>query len=111
MRAPTVAKAILGLFGAALIFCGVGLVAVALTIALQTRLGMPGGAAVAGIILLLPPLGWALVYRWPAPPAPTVTAESAVVALLSVVARDKPLLAILGAGLFGVAGVLLKRKR
>jgi len=115
MRLPTVAKAVLGLIGAALIFFGVAFLGAAIAVALLPRLGVAGSAAVTGLILLLPPCIWgvAAAFRDPdsLPRRSEPTVENAVVALLSRLAREKPLLAVLGATLFGAAEVLLSRKK
>lgn len=114
MRLPSAAKAVLGLIGAALIFFGVAFIGAAIAFALLPRLGIAGSAAVTGLILLLPPciFGVAAGLRRsePRPCRPDPTLESPVVTLLSILARDKPLLAVLGAALFGMAEVLRGRK-
>ena len=57
-----------------MVFFGIGLLGMALAAALVTRFGPVGGYAIAGAILLLPPLLWAVVThlsrpRKPPPPA------------------------------------------
>ena len=115
MGFPSVAKAVLGLTGAALVFFGIAFLGAALALALEPRLGVAGSAAVTGLILLLPPCIWGVAAAFGRPEdlsrrrGPTV--ESAVVTLLGSIAREKPLLAILGAAFFGAAEVLLRRKK
>jgi hypothetical protein len=115
MGFPSVAKAVLGLTGAALVFFGIAFLGAALALALEPRLGVAGSAAVTGLILLLPPCIWGVAagFRRPEylPPGPDHTVESAAVRLLHSLVRDKPLLAILGAAFFGAAEVLLRRKK
>ena len=115
MGLPSIVKAVLGLIGAALIFFGIAFLGAALALALEPRLGVAGSAAVTGLILLLPPCIWGVATALRAPdllPRRTEpTVENAIVTLLSRLARDKPLLAILGAAFFGAAEVLLRRKK
>ena len=115
MGFPSVAKAVLGLTGAALVFFGIAFLGAALALALEPRLGVAGSVAVTGLILLLPPCIWGVAAGFGRPedlsrrPGPTV--ESAVVTLLHSLVREKPLLAILGAAFFGAVEVLLRRKK
>ena len=110
-----IAKAVPVLIGAALILFGVAFLGVAIALALQPRLGGAASAAVTGLILLLPPCIWGIATAFRGPDIlsrksePTV--ENAVVTLLSRLAKEKPLLALLGATLFGAAEVLLRRKK
>ena len=109
------AKAVPALIGAALIFFGVAFLGAAIALALEPRRGVAGSAAGTGLILLLPPCIWGIATAFRGPDLlsrrsePTV--ENAVVTLLSRLAREKPLLAILGAAFFGAAEVLLRRKK
>ena len=115
MGLARIAKVVPALIGAALIFFGVAFLGVAIALALEPRLGVAGSAAVTGLILLLPPCIWgiATAFRGPdlVPRRPEPTVENAVVTLLSRLAREKPLLAVLGATLFGAAEVLLRRRK
>ena len=60
MFARISAKALLLAVAIALVFFGVGLLGLAIATALAPRFGAAGGDAIAGAILLLPPLFWAL---------------------------------------------------
>ena len=115
MGLARVAKVVPALIGAALIFFGVAFLGAAIALALEPRLGVAGSAAATGLILLLPPCIWgvATVFRGPdlLPRRPEPTVENAVVTLLSRLAREKPLLAVLGATLFGAAEILLRPKK
>jgi hypothetical protein len=115
MGLARVAKVVPALIGAALIFFGVAFLGAAIALALEPRLGVAGSAAATGLILLLPPCIWgiATAFRGPdlLPRRPEPTAENAVVTLLSGFAREKPLLAVLGAALFGAAEILLRQKK
>ena len=101
------------MIGAAMIFVGGAFWGVAIALALFPHLGWVGSAAVTGLILLLPPCIWAVVagFRSPIlrPCQPDLTSDSAAMTLLSIWVRDKPLLAVLGAALFGMAEVFLRR--
>ena len=115
MGLARVAKVVPALIGAALIFFGVAFLGAAIALALEPRLGVAGSAAATGLILLLPPCIWgvATAFRGPdtRPRQSESTVENAVVTLLSRLAREKPLLAVLGATLFGAAEILLRRKK
>jgi hypothetical protein len=115
MGLARVAKVVPALIGAALIFFGVAFLGAAIALALEPRLGVAGSAAATGLILLLPPCIWgvATAFRGPGsfPRQSEPTVENAVVTLLSRLAKEKPLLAVLGATLFGAAEILLRRKK
>ena len=110
-----VAKVVPALIGAALVFFGVAFLGAAIAFALEPRLGVAGSAAATGFILLLPPCIWGVVTAFRRPDSllrqPEPTVENAVVTLLSRLAKEKPLLAVLGATLFGAAEILLRRKK
>ena len=114
MGLARVAKVVPALIGAALIFFGVAFLGAAIAVALEPRLGVAGSAAATGLILLLPPCIWgvATAFRGPdsLPRQSEPTVENAVVMLLTRLAKEKPLLAVLGAALFGAAEILLRRK-
>jgi NhaP-type Na+/H+ or K+/H+ antiporter len=79
MFARLTAKAIFSATAIAMAFFGVGLLGMALAGTLTASLGMVGGYAVAGAVLLAPPLLWALITRLsqaskPSPPANRVHA-------------------------------------
>ena len=115
MGLARVAKVVPALIGAALVFFGVAFLGAAIALALEPRLGVAGSAAATGLILLLPPCIWGVATAFKGPDSlprqsePTV--EDAVVTLLSRLVREKPLLAVLGATLFGATEVLLRRKK
>jgi hypothetical protein len=106
------AKAVLLATGVGMAFFGVGLLGLALAISLIALFGVPGALAIAGGVLLLPPLFWAigrLVFkpRKP-PPAPT---SGIVTALLAAVAKETPWIAVIGAGIAGAADMFLNRNK
>ena len=105
--------------GSAVIWIGVGFGAFAIYLAFAPALGSPWAAAVTSGVLLAGPLSWALVMqlRRPHPHLPTPDMrpaqndqDKAVLQLLAGVAKEKPLLAVLFAGLIGAAETVSRRK-
>ena len=112
MFARLTAKAVLAAIAIAMAFFGIGLLGMALASALVASLGTIGGYAVAGAVLLLPPLGWALITHLMRPrrkPQPQNNELTRV--LLAAVAKETPWIAIIGAGLAGAANMFLNRNR
>jgi len=112
MFARLTAKAILVATAIAMAFFGIGLLGMALAGALATALGVVGGYAVAGLVLLTPPLLWALITRLSQarkPPSPADNELTRV--LLAAVAKEVPWIAIVGAGLAGSANLFLNRNK
>ena len=113
MFARLTAKAIWAVAAIAMTFFGVGLLGMALASALSAALGIAGSYAVAGGILLLPPLIWAIVIqasRSRKPPPPPINNELTRV-LLAAVAKETPWVAIIGAGLAGAVNMFLNRNK
>jgi hypothetical protein len=110
MFARICAKALLVAAIAALIFFGVGLLGMALALALGAMLGAAGAYAVAGAVLLLLALvAVGLMALKPRRPPPSQPAFLSL--LMGVLARDLPWAAVVSAGLAGVTEMLLKRHR
>jgi hypothetical protein len=104
------AKAVFLTAGMALVFFGVGLLAFALSQGLALVTGPAWGDAIAGVILLVPPLIWATAVKLrPARPSPA--ANGLLRALFGAVARETPWVAVLGAGLAGAAEMFLNRNK
>jgi hypothetical protein len=104
------------IFGAALVFAGVVFAGTAIMLALSPHIGLAGAAAATAGILLFLPIVVSIFVKLrtprPLPPRPIARAEStAMLAAISAVAVDRPLLAVLGAGVLGVVDVLLKQRR
>jgi hypothetical protein len=113
MFARLTAKAIWAAAAIAMAFFGIGLLAMALAAALVTVLGTAGGYAIAGAVLLVPPLIWAIITRLPRPrrqQAPPVNSDLTRV-LFAAVAKETPWVAIIGAGLVGAANLFLNRNK
>jgi hypothetical protein len=112
MIARLSAKAILLAMGLGMAFFGVGLLGFALARSLVTLFGAAGATAIAGGVLLLPPLFWALIrlsFRPRKPPPPPTS--SIVAALMAAVAKETPWIAIVGAGIAGAADMFLNRNK
>jgi NhaP-type Na+/H+ or K+/H+ antiporter len=114
MFARLTAKAVLATAAIAMAFFGICLLGAALAVALTHALGTVGGYAVAGAIFLLPPLLWAIIThlsRPRRPPPQTGATNDLTRVLLAAVAKETPWVAIVGAGLAGVANMFLNRNK
>jgi hypothetical protein len=111
MFARLTAKAILVVVAIAMAFFGVGLLGMALASTLVAWLGVAGAYAVAGAILLLPPLLWAVIVRLsrPKPPPPPPPGNELIRTLLAAVAGNRPWLAVVGTGLVSAINLFLNR--
>ena len=112
MLARLGAKFVLLAVGLGMAFFGVGLLGVALANSLTNQFGTAGAYAIAGGVLLLPPFFWALIrlaFR-PAKPKPT-PASGIMAALVAAVAKETPWIAVIGAGLGGLAEMFLNRNK
>jgi hypothetical protein len=113
MFARLIAMAILAASAIAMAFFGVCLLGMALAKALAAILGPVGGYAVAGAVLLVPPLIWAMVLRLSRPlRKPTAQPNNELFrVLLAAVAKETPWIAIVGAGLASIANMFLNRNK
>jgi len=113
MLARLTAKAIFAAAAIAMAFFGIGLLGVALASALVAILGKPGAYAVAGAVLLVPPLFWALIriVSRPRRPPPAPANNELAKVLLAAVAKETPWVAIVGAGLIAAANMFLNRNK
>jgi hypothetical protein len=113
MLARLTAKAIWAAAAIAMAFFGIGLLGMALAHALAAVLGVAGGYAVAGAVLLVPPLFWAMVVSLSRPkkPAPPPANNELTKVLLGAVAKEMPWVAIVGAGLAAAANMFLNRNK
>jgi hypothetical protein len=111
MFARLTAKAIFIAIAIAMAFFGVGLLGMALAEALTSRLGRMGALALAGAILLVPPLLWALILRMSRPKKTPQANNELTRVLLAAVAKETPWIAIIGAGLAGAANMFLNRNK
>ena len=112
MFARLTAKAILAAAAIAMAFFGIGQIGMAIAAALVAALGPIGGYALSGAVLLVPPLVWAIVTHMSRPKKPPQPANGELMrVLLAAVAKDTPWLAIVGAGLAGMANMFLNRNK
>lgn len=114
-------RAVLVLTLAAIVFTGVFFAGGALFFALTPIVEMWAAAAIAAVALLGIAFGAALIVRAkgqqparrpiPATPdaAPT-SPDAATVSMIAGLAKEKPLLAVLFAGLLGAAGTIIQQK-
>jgi hypothetical protein len=107
------AKAILLATGVGMAFFGVGLLGFALASSIVTLFGVAGATAIAGAVLLLPPLFWAMARlafkpKTPPPPPPSSTL---VKVLMAAIAKETPWMAIVGAGVAGAVDMFLNRNK
>ena len=114
MLARLTAKAIFAVIAIAMAFFGIGLLGMALASALVATLGVAGSYAVAGGVLFLPPLFWAvvtLVSRPRKPPPPPPGNNDLMRVLFAAVAKETPWVAVVGAGLTSVISMFLNRNK
>lgn len=113
MLARLTAKAIMAAIAIAMAFFGVGLLGMALASALVATLGTVGAYALAGAVLLVPPLLWVIVIRLSRPrkPTPPPVNNELTRVLLAAVAKETPWLAIAGTGLLAAANMFLNRHK
>jgi hypothetical protein len=111
MRAAAGAVALL--IVAAVIFTGVVYLGSAIDTALAGELGAPGAAALTAFILLIGPLVWCLsiLLRKPVKPPARALGEEALGLLLGTLAKDTSIVAMVGAGLFGLAEAFFRSRR
>ncbi len=112
MFARLTAKAVMASIAIAMAFFGIGLLGMALAAALVAALGTVGGYALAGAVLLLPPLGWAVITHMKRPRRPPPQQNSELTRVLfAAIAKETPWMAIVAAGLAGAANMFLNRNK
>jgi hypothetical protein len=111
MRAAAGAVALL--MAIAVVCTGVVYLGAAIDTALIDRLGVPGAAALTAFILLVGPLVWCLsvLLRKPRKPPVRALGEEALGLVLGALAKDTSIVALAGAGLFGIAEAFFKSRR
>ncbi len=115
MFARVGAKVLLLVIAVALVFFGVGLIGFAIAAAFAPLVGQAWGDAIAAAIFLLPPLLWAIIVL-SIRPQRSVMADNPGVrqimsAIFTAVAKETPWVAVVGAGLLGVANLFLNRNK
>ena len=110
MFARLSAKAMLLAALAAMVFFGIGLVGLAIATWLSTQFGPAGGYLIAGGVLILVPILWVLLLAV-SRPRKKPPEKDFTTTLFTAMARETPWVAVLGAGLVGVANLFLSRNR
>jgi hypothetical protein len=98
----------------ALVFFGIGLIGLSIATALVPFVGAALSYAIAGVILLVPPLLWAMSASASPPAKPAVQeggGRELMNSLFTALARETPWAAVMGAGLVGVANLFLNRNK
>ena len=110
-------RAVLLIVLVAVVFTGVAFAGIAGFLALAPYLPAWSAAAIVALVLLVIALGAALIVRGRALPARTGRAEqaasspdAAAIQAIAGMAQEKPLLAVVFAGLLGAAGTILQNK-
>ncbi|HVX56313.1 MAG TPA: hypothetical protein VHA37_01165 [Candidatus Saccharimonadales bacterium] len=99
------------LMAIAVVCTGVAYLGVAIDAALVNELGVPGAAALTAFILLIVPLVWCLSVLLRKPRKPPALGEEALGLLLTALAKDTSIVALAGAGLFGIVEAFFKSRR
>lgn len=95
---------------AGLIWVGIGFAGFALLTALEPNVGLAGAAALTALILLVVPVFVVILFGRRGG-SPSEKGADSVLSAIAQVARERPVLAMLGAALFGAAEVFLNRTR
>jgi hypothetical protein len=105
------AKAMLVAAFAAMVFFGIGLIGVSIATLLTAKFGAAGGYLIAGGILLLIPILWIIILFASRPRKKPEEKNDFVNAIFTVLARETPWAAVMGAGLVGIASLFLNRNK
>jgi hypothetical protein len=126
--AQAIGGAVLIITASALIWVGTAFAGYAIYLALLPQTTAPWAAAIAAVVLVIGPLGWAAIVnlRRPATHAPKprlhqpdpriaaavppAEADSAALNLLAKVAQEKPLLAVVFAGILGASEAIANKR-
>ena len=114
MFARLTAKVIFVAAAIAMAFFGIRFLGMALAAALVAALGTVGGYALAGVVLLMPPLLWAFIthlVRRRRPAQQQAPNSDLTRVLFAAIAKETPWVAIIGAGLIGVSNLFLNRNK
>ena len=122
LGAQAIGGAVLLITASALIWVGTAFAGYAIYLALIPATREPWAAAISAVVLVIGPLGYALLLNarrpgstrprlhQPEPLAVSSDANTATLNLLAKVAQDKPLLAVMFAGILGASEALTHRK-
>ena len=113
MFARLSAKAVLLVLVLGLVFVGVGLIGMAIAIALTALFGAAGAYAITGAVFVIPPLIWAVAVQAtkPVKQEPPPGARQMAGAIMAALAKETPWVAILGTALAGAANMFLSRNK
>jgi len=112
MFARLITKAVFIAIAMAMVFFGIGLLGMALANMLAATLGVVGAYAVAGAVLLVPPLLWIVILRLSRPRKPPPPPQNELTrVLLAAVAKETPWMAIVAAGVAGAVNMFLNRNK
>ena len=121
LGANALAGLVLLIMASALIWVAVAFAGYALYLAFVPQTGAPWAAALAAAILIVGPVTAAVIMKLRTPRAAAVHVPEARIApadtqdatlkLLAKVAEDKPLLAVVFAGILGASEAILRRKQ
>ena len=105
------AKAVFAVIGLALVFSAALMVPLAIAAALAPKVGQAWAYAIAGAIILVPALLWAIIVSLMGPRRRKQPAGHMEImrALFAAVAKETPWIAIIGAGVAGAAEMFLSR--
>jgi LPXTG-motif cell wall-anchored protein len=109
--ARTAAGAVAFLILAALTLVGVACAGLAIDFALAPAVGSAWAAALTAFIMLIAPVTIWIVLAVRGAESGPKEGEEALLRALAALAKGNPIMALLGAGLLGAAGVLLRRRR
>jgi hypothetical protein len=102
---------ILGILACAgFIWVGIGFAGFALTTAIAPRFGLAGAAGITAAALLIVPIAVSILFGRSRSNWANSKDTDSVLSAIAVVARERPVLAMLGAAAFGAAEVLLNTR-
>jgi len=103
---------ILGILACAgLVWVGVGFAGFALTTALAPHIGLAGAAAVTAAVLLVVSLIVAALFGRRRAAGQSAKGADSALAAIAALAKERPVMAVIGATLFGAAEVLMAGRR
>jgi hypothetical protein len=111
MIAKATAGIVLGILASAMILVGVSFAGYAIFSALAASVGVAGAAALTALILLIGPILFIFVAALFRPRRQDFVGDAFIMSALSGLVRDRPLIAMVAAGLMGAAGMFLRKRR
>lgn len=103
---------ILGILACAgFVWVGIGFAGFALTTALAPHIGLAGAAAVAALVLLIVPIIVAALFGRKSPALEGSKRANSALSVIAALAKERPVVAMIGAALLGVTEVLFAKRR